>query len=74
MGLKAPAAVPADIRNFTRWCRETEIDFIHRGTGSPEGVVAAPIGHLYLRSDGSTSTTLYVKTADDGEATGWTAK
>jgi hypothetical protein len=74
MGLKAPAAVPTDMRTFTRWCRETEIDFIIRGTGSPEGVHAAPIGYLYLRRDGSSSTTLYVKTADDGEATGWTAK
>jgi hypothetical protein len=74
MGIRAPATTPKNDREFNRWCRETEIDYIHRGEGSPEGVVAAPIGHLYLRSDGSTSTTLYVKTADSGEATGWTAK
>lgn len=44
------------------------------GTGSPESKVAAPIGSIYLRTDGSTSTTLYVKTADAALATGWTAK
>lgn len=45
-----------------------------RGAGSPEGAVVANRGALYVRTDGSTSTTLYVKTADDGAATGWTAK
>ncbi len=74
MGLKAPAAVPADIRQFRSWCRETEIDFIHRGEGSPEGVVVAPRGHLYLRSDGGAGTTLYVKEANDTTAVGWAAK
>lgn len=44
------------------------------GTGSPEGVVAAIIGSLYTRTDGGTLTTLYVKTADGGGTTGWTAK
>jgi hypothetical protein len=43
------------------------------GFGSPEGAVVAGIGALYLRKDGSTSTTLYVKTSGTG-ATGWTAK
>lgn len=43
------------------------------GAGSPESAVTAPVGSLYLRTDGSTSTTLYVKTTGTG-ATGWTAK
>lgn len=43
------------------------------GTGSPEGVVTAPIGSLFTRLDGSTTTTLYVKTSGSGN-TGWTAK
>lgn len=43
------------------------------GTGSPEGVVTAPMGSLYLRTDGGASTTLYVKTSGTA-ATGWTAK
>jgi parallel beta-helix repeat protein len=45
------------------------------GTGSPEGAVVGGIGSLYLRTDGSTSTTLYVKTAGAATTnTGWTAK
>lgn len=47
---------------------------IYVGVGTPESKVAAPIGSLYLRTDGSTSTTLYVKTADAALPTGWTAK
>ena len=43
------------------------------GSGTPEGVVTAAIGSLFLRTDGSTSTTLYVKTSGTGN-TGWTAK
>lgn len=43
------------------------------GTGSPEGVLAAPIGTLYVNLSGGTSTTLYVKTSGTGN-TGWTAK
>ena len=43
------------------------------GAGSPEGVVTAVVGSLYSRTDGSTSTTLYVKTSGSGN-TGWTAK
>lgn len=46
---------------------------IYSGTGSPEGVVAGNVGDLFLRRDGSTSTTLYVKTSGTG-LTGWTAK
>ncbi|WP_159081882.1 hypothetical protein [Paenibacillus sp. CAA11] len=46
---------------------------IRRGTGSPEGVVTASVGTMYLRSDGATSTTLYIKTSGSGN-TGWTAK
>lgn len=46
---------------------------ISYGTNSPESVVTAPVGSLFLRLDGSTSTTLYVKTSGTGN-TGWTAK
>lgn len=73
MGLKTAAALPANDRDFRRWCRETEIDFIIRGEGSPEGVVTAPVGYLYLRSDGGANTTLYVKESGTS-STGWIAK
>lgn len=42
------------------------------GTGSPEGVVTAPIGSLYSRSDGSTDTAVYRKETGSGN-TGWVA-
>lgn len=43
------------------------------GTGSPAGAVAAPVGSLYLRSDGGANTSLYVK--ESGSSTsGWVAK
>jgi hypothetical protein len=44
-----------------------------RGTGTPEGAVVAPIGSIYLRTDGGTSTTLYVKESGTGN-TGWVGK
>lgn len=43
------------------------------GTGTPESVYAAPVGSLFLRTDGGATTTLYVKTSGTGN-TGWTAK
>ncbi len=45
----------------------------HTGTGSPEGVITAPVGHLYLRTDGGAGTTLYVKESGSGN-TGWIGK
>lgn len=44
------------------------------GNGSPEGVVAANIGSLYVNISGGTNTTLYIKTTNTGGNTGWTAK
>lgn len=46
---------------------------IMSGVGSPETVVVAPVGSLYLRSDGGTSTTLYIKQSGSSN-TGWVAK
>jgi len=47
---------------------------IHVGSGSPESVVTASRGSLYLRIDGGTGTSLYVKETTDGSNTGWVAK
>jgi hypothetical protein len=44
------------------------------GTGSPEGAVTAPVGSLYLRSDGGAATTLYVKETGGAGNTGWVGK
>lgn len=66
--------MPINDRDFQRFCRESYDLRVKFGTGTPEGVVVADRGTIYLRTDGSTSTTLYIKTASDGLATGWTAK
>ena len=47
---------------------------IYEGTGSPEGVVTANIGALYINLSGGASTTLYVKESTNGANTGWVAK
>jgi len=47
--------------------------YLFTGTGTPEGVVTANIGSLFLRQDGGASTTLYVKESGTGN-TGWVAK
>lgn len=46
---------------------------VRSGTGTPEGVVTAPVGSLFLRSDGGAGTTLYIKESGTGN-TGWIAK
>lgn len=43
------------------------------GSGDPESVITAPIGSLYLRTDGGAGTTLYVKQSGTGN-TGWAGK
>jgi hypothetical protein len=43
------------------------------GSGSPEGVVTAPVGSLYSRTDGGAGTSFYVKESGAGN-TGWIAK
>lgn len=45
----------------------------YKGSGSPEGVVTAPVGSIYLRTDGGAGTTFYVKESGTGN-TGWVAK
>lgn len=46
---------------------------ISTGSGTPEGVVTAPVGSLFLRTNGGAATTLYVKESGAGN-TGWIAK
>lgn len=43
------------------------------GTGTPESVVTASVGSLFLRRDGGASTCLYIKESGTGN-TGWVAK
>jgi hypothetical protein len=51
---------------------QTLVD-IRGGTGSPNGVVAASVGALWIRTDGGANSTLYVKESGTG-TTGWVAK
>lgn len=43
------------------------------GSGSPEGVVSAPVGSFFSRTNGGAGTTFYVKESGTGN-TGWVAK
>ncbi len=74
MAIRPPVTMPKNDRELFAWLREAYDLRLKFGTGSPEGVVTADIGTLYMRTDGSTSTTLYVKTANNNSANGWTAK
>jgi hypothetical protein len=47
--------------------------YLRFGSGSPEGVVTAPTGAVYLRTDGGAGSTMYVKESGSGN-TGWVAK
>lgn len=69
-----PRRVPIDYdqRFLVEWHDELSRIF-REGTGSPEGVVAAPVGTLYRRLDGGAGSTLYVKESGTGN-TGWSAK
>lgn len=53
--------------------RSGAVQTISRGAGSPEGVVNATVGSMYLRTDGTAGQTLYVKESGTG-TTGWAAK
>jgi hypothetical protein len=45
---------------------------VYEGDGSPEGLVAAPFGSLFMRIDLASDTALYLKRSGDAE-TGWVA-
>lgn len=54
---------------YTSWPEE------FYGTGSPNTVIFAPVGSTFLRTDGGTTTTLYVKETNTWtSASGWVAK
>ena len=69
----AISAEPPAAKNGVAVSNGTTTVLVITGANTPEGAVTAPVGSLFLRNDGSTSTTLYVKTSGAGN-TGWTAK
>ena len=44
------------------------------GTGDPNTQIAAPVGTLFLRTDGGAGTTLYVKESGGSSDLGWVGK
>lgn len=59
-----------------RWAGDVElgtgaVKFLS-GSGDPTGVVTAPVGSLYLRQDGGSGTSIYIKETGVGN-TGWIA-
>ena len=51
----------------------TALSLISSGTGTPEGSVTASVGSIFLRTDGGSNTSFYVKESGSGN-TGWVAK
>lgn len=62
----------SEVQTFSSGVKVGTASYLN-GTGSPEGVVTAPVGSLYTRTDGGAGTTLYVKESGTGN-TGWVAK
>lgn len=57
------------IGRFTRLILNNTIQVL-TGTGTPEGATTAPVSSVFLRTDGGTDTTFYVKETGAGN-TGW---
>jgi hypothetical protein len=67
-----PQATGTGTASVVRYHTTTTV-FWTSGSGTPEGVVTAPVGSLFTRTDGGAATTLYVKESGTG-STGWVAK
>lgn len=66
-----PAATIATNFTFSKLYFTSDGMVIGHGSGTPEGVVTAPIGGLWLRTDGAQGTAAYVKEFSSGSASGW---
>lgn len=66
-----PGAATGDLLRWdgTQWLT-TESRFFE-GTGSPNGVIAAPLGSRYIRTDGSQGDVEWIKRAGGNGNTGW---
>lgn len=62
--------------NFERWqgILNKLLEFVHIGSNTPEGAETGSVGHIFLRTNGGASTTLYVKESGSNTKTGWVAK
>jgi hypothetical protein len=57
--------------NGVEWV--SSITRLFEGAGQPEGVVAAPVGSIYVQTDGTTGAVQWLKVAgvDENDNTGW---
>jgi hypothetical protein len=67
-----PTTGPIDFAALGLRLGTTSVILVRTAAGSPEGVVVAPVGSLYLRDDGGASSTLYIKESGVGNV-GWVA-
>jgi len=68
------AVTPDDGATF-QWVVQSSSSLFSRtlhGSGTPEGAVTAPVGMRFVRTDGGSSTLLYLKVSGTGD-TGWEA-
>lgn len=77
--MAAQPALEGDDRRLSPWwvrwlhLLASHANLVISGQGSPEGVVIAPPGRLYLDQGGGAGVTLYVKESGTS-STGWVAK
>lgn len=75
-------ADPEDKEAFQVWIDEVTAvmkeyaKYNFYGSGSPEGVVVAPLGAIYHNKSGGANTSIYVKETEtkSPDSSGWTAK
>ena len=86
-GLRGFRTIPENLREWGRWFAAQDLHVnddssftgnltglnVKRGTGSPENNVTGNVSDIYQRTDGGTSTSMYVKESGTGK-TGWIAK
>lgn len=61
-------------QTFAAWCQGVQANLVLSCTGTPENQVVADIGRICVNTTGGVGTTMYVKEANSGLATGWAAK
>lgn len=70
-----PSSAVADPACQQNWELANELlSRFHVSVGTPEGNIAAPVGHFCIRLDGGAGTTLYVKESGPDLPTGWVGK
>jgi hypothetical protein len=75
LNITVPTSISSSSKQPDYWITEGNIyqPLKLKGTGTPEGGVTASIGTIFIRTDGGTGTTMYLKESGTGN-TGWVAK